>query len=111
MRNEFYDVGLLRLSHDDLKIPKEYNLESNYSNTFNPATRINYLLPKNSDVKLIIYDLLGNKVWTLVDNKYQKVGFKSIKLNGTNKLGAKTSSGFYFYALKAGSFYQKKRWF
>ena len=109
MRTGFYDVSLSELSLDNLDIPKEYSLGNNYPNPFNPTTQINYSLPKNSDIKLIIYDLLGNKVKTLLDDKYQSSGFKSIKWNGTNELGAKTSSGVYFYTLKAGSFYQTKK--
>jgi len=109
MRNGFYDAELSELSNNDFKIPKEYSLENNYPNPFNPTTQINYSLPKNSDVKLIIYDLLGNKVKTLLDDEYHSAGFKTIKWNGTNELGVKTSSGVYFYALKAGSFYQTKK--
>ncbi|MAJ33900.1 MAG: hypothetical protein CMF95_05115, partial [Candidatus Marinimicrobia bacterium] len=109
MRTGFYDVSLSELSLDNLDIPREYSLGNNYPNPFNPTTQINYSIPKNSDIKLIIYDLLGNKVKTLLDDKYQSAGFKNIKWNGTNELGAKTSSGIYFYTLKAGSFYQTKK--
>ena len=109
MRTGSYDVSLSELSLDNLDIPKEYSLGNNYPNPFNPTTQINYSLPKNSDIKLIIYDLLGNKLKTLLDDKYQSAGFKNIKWNGTNELGAKTSSGVYFYALKSGRLYQTKK--
>jgi hypothetical protein len=109
MRTGFYDVDLSELSLDNLKTPKEYNLGNNYPNPFNPTTRINYSLPKNSNIKLIIYDLLGNKVKTLLDDKYHSAGFSSIEWSGTNKFGAMASSGVYFYTLKAGSFYQTKK--
>ena len=46
MRNGFYDISLFELSHYYLKIPQEHSLESNYLNTFNPTTRINYSLSK-----------------------------------------------------------------
>ena len=105
----FYDVGLSELSHYDCKIPKGRSLENNYPNISNPTTRIKYSLLENSDIKLIIYDLLGNIVKIFSNSKYQKAGFKSIKWSGTNELGAKTSSGGYFYALEAGIFYQTKK--
>ena len=109
MRNGYFNIELSEMSSDRFNIPLLYSLENNFPNPFNPTTRIDYSIPINSDIKLTIYDLLGNKVKTLIDNKYQSAGFKTIKWNGTNEFGAKTSSGVYFYALKAGNFYQTKK--
>lgn len=88
---------------DKYNLPSEYSLSQNYPNPFNPVTTINYSIPTSSDVKLIIYDLLGRKVQELV-NEFQSSGNYSIQFNGDN-----LSSGIYFYALKSGDFYQVRK--
>ena len=95
---EIYDEG----PHDQL--PTNYSLELiNYPNPFNPITIIEYDIPIESDVHLVIYDLLGRQVKTLV-NGYQKAGYKSMKWNGTNDQGRMVSAGMYFYHLQSGKF-------
>ena len=74
-------------------IVKNYDLKQNYPNPFNPTTIIEYTLSKNSDVKIIIYDILGKEVNTLVNQK-QVSGTYKLNLNGNN-----LSSGSYFYSL------------
>jgi Secretion system C-terminal sorting domain len=75
--------------------PKEYKLEQNFPNPFNPATRIEYQLPVNSKVTLKIYDILGEEVTTLV-NKEQDAGYKEVTFNGS-----RYASGVYIYRLTA----------
>jgi hypothetical protein len=89
-------------------IPDGYNLVQNYPNPFNPNTKIDYGLPEASNVRLIIYDILGREVTTLV-NGVQEPGFKSITWNGTNTFGNNVGAGMYFYQLKAGDFRQVKK--
>lgn len=75
------------------EIVKDYELKQNYPNPFNPTTTIEYSLNKNTDVKIIIYDMLGKEVNTLVNQK---------QVSGTYKLNinaAGLSSGTYFYSL------------
>ena len=85
--------------------PKEsdYFLSQNYPNPFNPATTITYELPKESNVRLIIYNILGEKIDELV-NSFQKTGRYKIVWNANG-----FSSGIYFYSIKAGNFTSTKK--
>jgi hypothetical protein len=80
---------------NDSEIPLSYKIHQNYPNPFNPTTSISYALPKESHVKLVVYNNLGQIVQTLV-NEYQQAGYYNIKFNGIN-----LSSGLYFYRLSA----------
>lgn len=95
---------------DDLlnAIPKEFALHQNFPNPFNPSTTIKYDLPKNSEVLITIYDMLGREVKTLLNDK-QDAGYKQIVWNGTNNYGAQVSTGIYFYKLRAGDFVQSRK--
>jgi hypothetical protein len=84
------------------EIPKEYALEQNHPNPFNPSTAISYHLPVASLVTLKVYNLLGQEVRTLA-NEIQGAGFKSVDWNSTNNLGNTVSSGVYFYRIEATS--------
>ncbi|HLG32297.1 MAG TPA: FlgD immunoglobulin-like domain containing protein, partial [Ignavibacteriaceae bacterium] len=75
-------------------------LKQNYPNPFNPATRIEYSLPVSSEVKLVVYNLLGQEVATLI-NEEQSAGSHSIQWNASDANGTRLSSGIYFYELKA----------
>ncbi|MEJ2617718.1 MAG: T9SS type A sorting domain-containing protein, partial [Ignavibacteriaceae bacterium] len=81
-------------------IPKQYKLEHNYPNPFNPSTTIGFNLPKDDNVQLKIYDVLGNLISTLINGPV-KAGRHEVKFNGKN-----LSSGVYFYSLKATNFKQ-----
>jgi len=88
-----------------------FSLEQNYPNPFNPSTVISYQLSANSKVSLIIYDLLGNKVATLIDEE-QIAGNHSVKFNATSHIQRTThplSTGIYFYQLHAGNFVATKK--
>ena len=87
----------------DEQLPSEFNLAQNYPNPFNPTTVIQYSIPKTSEVELNIYDLLGNKVETLV-NKEQTAGVYNYEFDAS-----KLASGVYFYRIKAGNFVQTKK--
>lgn len=84
-------------------IPREFALEQNYPNPFNPVTVIHYSLPKESSVKLTVYNVLGQLVVTLV-NETEPAGYKSVTFNGNN-----FPSGLYFYRLTAGTFSDTKK--
>ena len=85
------------------ELPSEYNLAQNFSNPFNPATTIAYQLPQSGKVSLIVYDLLGAEVATLV-NSVQSAGIHNVTWNAAN-----VASGIYFYRLRAGSFTQTRK--
>ncbi len=84
-------------------IVTEYALQQNYPNPFNPETTIKYQLPETSEVKLVIYDMLGRKVTTLVDET-KEMGYYSVKFDGSA-----LSSGMYMYKITAGKFSATKK--
>jgi hypothetical protein len=72
-------------------IPKTYTLYQNYPNPFNPTTKIAYDIPKDAKVKLVIYDILGREMKTLVNNEFKTAGKYITEFNGSN-----LASGIYF---------------
>ena len=84
-------------------LPKEFSLKQNYPNPFNPSTVIEYSVPATSDVKLVVYNLLGQKVITLV-NETKAVGNYKVSFDASG-----FTAGVYFYRLQAGSFDQTKK--
>ena len=87
--------GVTGISPNNNSIPSEFELKQNYPNPFNPYTTISYSLPKNGSVKLIVYDLLGREVATLVKDEFKSAGRYSNVFDGS-----KLSSGIYFYLLE-----------
>jgi len=79
----------------------EFQLFGNYPNPFNPVTRIRYSLAEQSQVRLVVYDILGREVATLI-NEVQSEGIKEVEFDISNRKFL--SSGFYFYKLEAGKF-------
>ncbi|RPG61473.1 MAG: T9SS C-terminal target domain-containing protein, partial [Flavobacteriaceae bacterium TMED238] len=89
-------------------LPNVFALHQNYPNPFNPKTIIQYDLPIESNVKIIIYNILGNMTKSLINNK-QDAGFKSIQWDATNNHGKKVSAGLYLYSIEAGNYRQTKK--
>ncbi len=83
--------------------PTEFALDQNYPNPFNPSTVISYQLPTSSDVKLVVYDMLGRELSTLVNTR-QTAGRYQATFNA-----AGLSSGIYFYRLQAGTFTETRK--
>jgi photosystem II stability/assembly factor-like uncharacterized protein len=79
-------------------LPTSFDLAQNYPNPFNPSTKIKYALPKNADVKLVVYNSFGQKVRTLLDEK-KEAGFHEIDWDGRNDFGLTVATGVYFYKL------------
>ena len=88
--------------------PKIFTLSQNYPNPFNPITYISYDLPKDSFVRITIYDLLGNVVNIIVNTK-QTSGYKTVQWNSTNNQGKPVSAGVYLYSIEAVNFIQTKK--
>jgi hypothetical protein len=84
-------------------LPTTYAIAQNYPNPFNPTTTIKYQLPQVSDVQLVIYNVLGQKVRTLVNNRME-AGYHSVVWDGRNELGSSVASGIYIYRFEAGDF-------
>ena len=91
--------------HEQPIEPRRYALEANYPNPFNPQTAIRYSLAGPSRVTLAIYDVLGRRVRTLVDQS-QAAGRYQVEWNGLDDQGRSVASGTYLYRLDAGSFRQ-----
>ena len=85
------------------QIPKDFSLLQNYPNPFNPSTSIRYEIPKNGFVKLVVYDILGKEIETLVNEK-QSAGTYEVKFEGKS-----LTSGVYFYRLTTDGFSDTKR--
>ena len=92
----------------DFKIPEKFILHPPYPNPFNPSTTLRYDLPEQATVNIIIYDMLGRQVRTLV-NTTQEAGFKSVIWNATNDFGNPVSAGVYLYQIQAGEFVQTRK--
>ena len=91
----------------DNTIPTIYALEKNYPNPFNPTTTINYSIPENADIRLIVYNVMGQEVVQLVNQK-QVPGYYSIVWRALDSNGKPVSSGIYLYRLVTTG-YQKTR--
>jgi len=87
----------------DNAIPKEFALRQNYPNPFNPTTTIEYDLPKSSQVKIEIYNLLGKRVITILDD-YKNAGSYKLKIDSNN-----LASGVYFYRIQADTYTNSKK--
>ena len=89
-------------------IPEQYSLSQNYPNPFNPITNINYSVPRSGSVTLAIYNIMGQRVTTLVSGN-MKYGYHSVVWNGLDQSGRQVSSGVYFSELSARGFRQTKK--
>jgi flagellar hook capping protein FlgD len=83
-------------------IPTEYALHENYPNPFNPTTLIKYDLPEASTVTLSVFNILGEKVATLVDGEVA-AGYQTVEWNAGNSSGVSVPSGIYLYRLQVTS--------
>lgn len=86
-------------------LPEKYALHQNYPNPFNSVTTIHYDIPTQSQVSIVIYDLLGRIVRNL-ENHIKDAGKYSVRWNGLNNVGNPVSAGIYLYQLQAGEFVQ-----
>lgn len=103
-----YTQTPVNISVSSTNLPKEYNLMQNYPNPFNPETVIGYQLPVATHVKLTIYNLIGQKVRTIVRAQHP-AGRYEVKWDGRDENGAQVSGGIYFYQLHAGDFRQASK--
>ncbi len=85
-----------------------YKLHNNYPNPFNSSTDISYLILKKNFIKIIIYDLKGNRLKLLV-NEYKDIGNYSLNWNGTNEKGLSLSAGVYLYSIEVGQSRQTRK--
>ncbi len=93
-------VGVKRISDE---VPGQYSLYQNFPNPFNPSTSIKYDIPKSSNVKLVVYDMMGKEVTVLVNEK-QQTGIYEVKWDASSY-----SSGLYFIKIQTESFSETKK--
>jgi FtsP/CotA-like multicopper oxidase with cupredoxin domain len=89
-------------------VPKKFTLEQNYPNPFNPSTNIRFQLPQDERVELKIYNMLGQEVRTLANEKYT-AGQHTLVWDGKNNHGKAVASGIYVYKMTAGKFTRTKK--
>ncbi len=100
LTRNYNPIGINPISN---QVPLRYNLYQSYPNPFNPSATIKFDVAKNSNVKIIIYDLLGREVQTLV-NDILKPGTYKVAWNGSN-----FASGVYFYKLVSDNYVNTKK--
>ena len=98
-----FDQEILTSIHNDKLNISNFCLYQNYPNPFNPSTIINYELRTNSDVKLVVYDILGREIKTLVD-KVQNAGSYNVTFDASS-----LASGVYYYRLISKYFNQTRK--
>lgn len=86
-----------------VSFPEEWELAQNYPNPFNPSTKIKFELPKPESVKIEVYNIIGQKIETLL-NQPMPAGYHEIEFNGQN-----LSSGVYLYKIEAGEWHDVKK--
>ncbi len=97
------DSLLVGIDYDEIPSPDRFSVSQNYPNPFNASTLIRYTLPEPSDVIITIYDILGRRVETLI-NENQQAGYRQITWDASNQ-----SSGMYFYRIQAGEYAETKK--
>jgi len=90
-------------------VPSRFSLKQNYPNPFNPATTISYQLNSQSVVQLAVYNSLGQKISTLINDKRQQAGDYSVQWDGMDDSGRQVASGVYIYRLDANNQVQTKK--
>lgn len=86
------------------ELPKQFSLLQNYPNPFNPTTKIVFTLPNTSKVNLTVFNILGQKVATLIDGQQLSVGNHTVNFDASS-----LSSGMYIYRIEAGKFMSSKK--
>ena len=93
----------------DRGMPVVFQLEQNYPNPFNPNTTINFALPEQARVTLEVYNMLGQRVNTLVAGEELTAGYHNVVWDGRNQAGNPVASGVYIYRIQAGDFTDVKK--
>ncbi|MDD3807239.1 MAG: YCF48-related protein [Candidatus Marinimicrobia bacterium] len=90
-------------------LPKTFAVHPNYPNPFNPETTIRFDLPERMNVTIHVYNILGERVITLVNNAQMPAGYHHVTWNGTNQAGLPVASGIYLYHVEAGKYQSTQR--
>ena len=112
--SEFSDmveiVADIRSSSGDTEktLPEEFGLQQNYPNPFNPTTRFTFSVAAQADVSLMIYDVLGRKIRTLVDDE-KAPGVYNVVWDGRNEGGSFVATGLYFARFRGGEYSEMRK--
>ena len=104
----YFTFSASQLGIDLADIPNSYDLSQNYPNPFNPSTKISYQLGRGEFVKLSIFDLNGNLIKNILNNKVN-AGRGHVYWDGKNELGQNVSGGIYLYTIETPSFLKTKK--
>jgi len=96
-------VGITSARDGD-EIPKEFVINQNYPNPFNPTTTVRFGVPKAANVTLEVYNLLGEKVRTLINGENYEPGYWNVVWDGRDNSGMTVPTSVYFYRINAGDF-------
>jgi len=106
---DMVDLGQgLTIGDEDIGLVKGFALYPNYPNPFNPETRIRFQLPQKFGVELVVYDMLGQRVRTLV-TEIMDAGLHQVTWDGLNDDGNEVASGMYIYRIKAGGYFANQK--
>lgn len=94
---------IIGIENEGIVIPKDFELEQNFPNPFNPVTKISYKISKGSSIKIKVYNLSGQKIKDLL-NEYKAAGEYEIEFDASE-----LASGVYFYSIEADKFVQSKK--
>ncbi|KAA3605346.1 MAG: T9SS C-terminal target domain-containing protein [Calditrichaeota bacterium] len=103
IHSETVTASLRQIGEIENNLPKEFSVSPAYPNPFNPTTTISYALPKDTKVSIVIYNILGKEIRTLV-NGSKSAGFYNAQWNGLNNQGTFVGTGVYFVKVEAGIF-------
>ncbi|NIR47130.1 T9SS type A sorting domain-containing protein [candidate division KSB1 bacterium] len=92
----------------NIGVPEHFELSANYPNPFNPETSFDYNVSRDAKISLTVYDLLGRKIKTLLD-EFKRAGRHTVTWDGTDNFSKKVASGAYFVRFVAGDFRQVRR--
>jgi hypothetical protein len=104
----FHPQDPTSISTELTELPKAFILKQNYPNPFNPETIIEYQIPKKEFVSLQIYDQIGQKIITLV-NDVKEAGLHQVKWHGRDKNDRPVASGTYIYQFIASDYKESKK--
>ena len=98
----------MNFTEDRIVLPQDYILEPNYPNPFNPSTTFAFTLPIDKRISVLIYDVTGRLVRTLVNDETYVQGRHQVIWHGVNDARQPVASGQYFYVLRYGNFQQAR---
>ena len=105
-----FETGdIVSVEQIDNTIPDEFVLRQNYPNPFNPVTMIQFAIPEGATVRLEIYNMLGQRVATLIDGEHHPAGHYEAIWDARDVSGNEVSSGMYMYRISAGDYVNVKK--